>query len=143
MSPRHHGITTLDEYAYWVDQTVHERGGVLEADYVQLDEVVDDEGHVVGHLYPRQWFQLPHGFSVGFDKFVDTDLTVVTYHYQYRRTGGPMILELHNHPGHERDVGSRAHMHVHKGDDRQTVRAPEYDFDEALDAFAVWPVEAN
>ena len=139
MNPRHRGIDTLDEYAYWVDQTIHGRGGVLDHGYLDVEEVVDDRGEVVGHLYRRQWFRFAHGFSVGFDKFVDADLAVVEYHYQYVATDGRLLVELHNHRGHERDVGSRSHMHVREGESRRTVLAPIYDFDEALDFFAVWP----
>lgn len=139
MSPRHHGIRTLDDYAYWVDRTIQERGGELVESYLQIEEIRQDD-EVIANLYPRQWFTFPHGFAVGFNKLVDADLNVVEYYYQYRHTAGPLIVELHNHTGHEKDVGGRCHMHTHRGDERNVGPAPAYDFDDALHFFAQWPV---
>lgn len=58
---------------------------------------------------------------LGFDKFVDADLTVVEYHDRYAATDGRLLVELHNHRGHERDVGSC--WRITDGDDRRVGAA--------------------
>lgn len=133
-----HWVQTLDDYWTWVETLLDSTGGWLDATYLQVELLVEDE--TVPYPRPlvlevdRQRLRFVDGSYLSFEFSVDAQFSALGYSFHYARADDRLVWRYDKHLGHEAEDGQDTHVHLGAEDVRQPH--PEVDLGDVVERIA-------
>jgi hypothetical protein len=129
-------IHNLEDYWLWIETVLLSSGGYFEHEpSLIIQKMLDDPyDEWVGITVPQQRLLFNDGTFLEFDLVVDTDIALVEYSFHFQDGPmGSMIWRKDLHDGHERELGTKAHIHFNPADPNDRLPFDVVEVDEVIE----------